>query len=224
MNQTHILKNHQQLGPFDDALILASLQNGSFDYSDLCWREGWEDWKPLDSLFPRPAPPAPSLRAEPKAIEEKSAWEGRPSLINYSLSIAVGAISLIAIGVVPFLPWAANPEIAKQANPIIQIILLCIAVFVLAKALCRYFAQKYKITTHRVIVESGLFIKNSKQLRIKDIRSLEVSKNAFEGFLLGMGSLELSTAATDDAEIIFAGIRDADKVRDLVSRLQSQAD
>jgi len=55
MNQTYIYKNEQQLGPFDDSTILQSLANGTFSWSDLCWRENWEGWKPLDSVYPKPS-------------------------------------------------------------------------------------------------------------------------------------------------------------------------
>ena len=54
MNQTFIYKNEQQLGPFDDAIILTSLGNGTFEYSDLCWRDGWTNWHPLDTIYPKP--------------------------------------------------------------------------------------------------------------------------------------------------------------------------
>ena len=39
---------------------------------------------------------------------------------------------------------------------------------------------------------------------------------------MGIGSVEFSTAATDRAEIVLASIVDADRVRDLVGRLQDQ--
>jgi hypothetical protein len=54
MNQTYIRKNDKSIGPFDDALILAGLDDGSFLYDDLCWREGWKEWKLLGTVYPNP--------------------------------------------------------------------------------------------------------------------------------------------------------------------------
>lgn len=51
---TYIYKNNEQLGPFEDAVVLSALLDGAFAYSDLCWREGWEDWRTLESIFSKP--------------------------------------------------------------------------------------------------------------------------------------------------------------------------
>lgn len=53
MNLTYIHKNGHQLGPFDDTMIFVSLNNRTFEYTDLCWREGWEDWKTIETIYPR---------------------------------------------------------------------------------------------------------------------------------------------------------------------------
>lgn len=48
----YIYKNGQQLGPFEDHEIINSLRSGEHSYDDWCWQEGWEEWKPLSTLFP----------------------------------------------------------------------------------------------------------------------------------------------------------------------------
>ncbi len=60
---------------------------------------------------------------------------------------------------------------------------------------------------------------DTRELRIQDIRSMEVTKSGLMG-LLGVGKVEFSSAASDDAEIIFYQLGGADKVRDLVRSLQ----
>src|SRR2546430_794690 len=59
---TYIYKDDQQLGPFEDEQVLRSLTDGIFSCDDLAWREGWQEWKPLRSLYP-PASPKYSSRA-----------------------------------------------------------------------------------------------------------------------------------------------------------------
>jgi len=61
---TYIHKNDQQLGPFGDAEILEKLKSREFLYEDNCWREGWEEWKPLKVLF-KPTVTPPPLQKSP---------------------------------------------------------------------------------------------------------------------------------------------------------------
>jgi len=84
----------------------------------------------------------------------------------------------------------------------------------------RYYSWKYTVTSQRVMIETGILVKSSNQLRIRDIRSINVTKSGLEGLLFGLGNLELSTAATADAEVVFRGIVNSDKVRDLIADIQ----
>jgi membrane protein YdbS with pleckstrin-like domain len=78
----------------------------------------------------------------------------------------------------------------------------------------------YQVTNRRVIVEWGILAKSSNEIRVQDIRSINVTKNGLSG-ILGIGNVEFSSAASDDAEVIFAHVPGADKVRDTVRALQS---
>ena len=190
MNQTFIYKNEQQLGPFDDSTILQSLNNGSFDYADLCWREGWAEWKPIEEVYPKPS--HPKTQNATSVEEEKTEWEGRPSMLNYLGMWILGVITLpIGVGLI-----------------------------VIISILWNYYSKKYVISNRRVTLVTGIIVKSSNQLRIKDIRSINVSKKGLGALIFGIGSIELSTAATDKAEVVFSGIKNADEVRDLISRLQ----
>ena len=58
---TYLSQNNQQVGPFEDAEILASLAAGRCSPEDLAWREGMPAWVPLRTLFPAAAPAPPPL-------------------------------------------------------------------------------------------------------------------------------------------------------------------
>ncbi len=73
---------------------------------------------------------------------------------------------------------------------------------------------RYTVTSKRVGIETGVVSKRSQELRIQDIRSIE-ARSTF-----GYGHVEFSTAASDDAGIIFSAISEVEKVRDLVKSLQ----
>jgi uncharacterized membrane protein YdbT with pleckstrin-like domain len=79
--------------------------------------------------------------------------------------------------------------------------------------------RKYSVTNKRVSVEFGLISKRSNEVRVQDIRSINFKKTGISG-LLGIGRIEFSSAATDDAEVVFWNCPDAEKVRDMVRSLQ----
>ena len=105
MNQTYIYKNGQQLGPFDDTLIINSLTNGTFDYIDLCSREGWNEWKPLGEIYPRPqkTPFSQEGLKQARVIKKSSIknWWSKPfGKLTYGDLIAfVVSASILACGV-----------------------------------------------------------------------------------------------------------------------------
>ena len=58
--QFQIIKNEAQLGPFTEAELRQQIADGELSGSDLGWREGLEEWQPLNVLLgltaPRPLP------------------------------------------------------------------------------------------------------------------------------------------------------------------------
>ena len=80
--------------------------------------------------------------------------------------------------------------------------------------------RKYTVTNKRVSVEFGIVSKRSNELRIQDIRSINLTTTGLPG-LIGIGRLEFSSAATDDADVIFWNTPSAEKIRDMVRSLQS---
>jgi uncharacterized membrane protein YdbT with pleckstrin-like domain len=80
--------------------------------------------------------------------------------------------------------------------------------------------RKYTVTGNRVIVEYGIISKRSNEIRVQDIRSINLVTSGLPG-LLGIGRVEFASAATEDAEVVFWHTPEAQKVRDLVRSLQS---
>jgi uncharacterized membrane protein YdbT with pleckstrin-like domain len=83
-------------------------------------------------------------------------------------------------------------------------------------------ARKYAITNKRISVEYGIVSRQSTELRIQDIRSINLTTSGLSG-LVGIGRLEFSSAASDDADVVFWNVPDAEKIRDLVRSLQTSA-
>jgi uncharacterized membrane protein YdbT with pleckstrin-like domain len=80
--------------------------------------------------------------------------------------------------------------------------------------------RTYTVAPGRVIVEWGWLVRNSREIRIQDIRSIEVRKRGLTG-LLAVGDVEFASAARDEAEVVFHAIADVERVRDLVRGQQA---
>jgi membrane protein YdbS with pleckstrin-like domain len=197
---TYVQKNENQLGPFDDSQILTCLKDGTFTHQDMSWREGWRDWQPLGIVFPAPtrsSPASPQDISEPGVTNStggQTLWIGHASHWNYFWSWCLGILLLAAV----------------------------IGVFIIIWIFIDRARRVYIVATRRIVFQAGLFLKSTNELRIKDIRSINVTKRGLAG-LMGIGSVEFSSAATDRAEIIFTGIAGANKIRDMVRRLQDEA-
>ena len=213
---TYVRRNGEKLGPFDDAQLLSSLQQGMFSYDDLALRDGWTDWKPLRALFAPPAaaapPPNRSASETATVTPEQRVWSGRPSHWNFFWSWLL-AVVFLAGGA--FCLWLYYNG---QRNPLF-FIPGAIGVLILVYIAISRARQLYVVTNRKVEIQTGLLVKSSNEIRVKDIRSINVRKHGLAGFI-GIGTVEFSSAATDDAEVTFVNIARADHVRDTVTNLQ----
>ena len=214
---TYVRRNGEKLGPFEDAQLLSSLQQGTFSYDDLALRDGWEDWKPLRTLFAPPATAPPVTRPAAEAAStsaEQPMWSGRPSHWNFFFS---WLLAFLFVGAGAFCLWI---YFNGSTNPLL-LIPGAIGILILLYIYISRARQRYVVTNRKVEIQTGLVVKSSNEIRVKDIRSINVTKHGFAGFI-GIGSVEFSSAATDRAEVIFVNIAHADSVRDLVTDLQEK--
>lgn len=101
----------------------------------------------------------------------------------------------------------------------ILLLIVGIGFFIMLNIFVDRAGRVYIVTNRKVIFQFGLFAKSTNEVRIKDIRSINVTKRGIAG-LMGVGSVEFSSAASDGAEIVFYNIPDADSVRDMVRYFQ----
>ena len=203
MDQYLIFQNGEQKGPFTLLQLRAMWSSGAITVQTLYWQEGQPDWLPLESMLNQlessslsPAGVTYPIQTATQmnvfsANEETTVWTGKPAHLNYVWSWLLG-ILLLPAGVG----------------------LLFIAGIFLVRA-----RRRYTVTNLRVSVQTGLIVKSTNEVRIRDIRSINVTKKSVSGFL-GVGNLELSSAASDKAEIIFEGISGPDRVRDAIRQIQ----
>lgn len=102
------------------------------------------------------------------------------------------------------------------------IALLCASSILIAVGIAR-FSHDFIVTRERVELIWGIIGRSSKEARICDIRSIDVYESGLKG-LLGLGTIDFSTAANAGIEVQFKDMRQAHKVKDLVRKLQKGVD
>ncbi len=154
----------------------------------------------------------------PSADIEETMWSGSVSHWHYAGKWFFVLVSLAVLGGTFFIhPFGdpVNPWVLRSVPAVIAIILV---VWIRLDRSSR----RYTVTNKRVCVEYGIISKRSNELRIQDIRSINLATTGLSG-LVGIGRLEFSSAATDDADVIFWNTPGAEKVRDLIRSLQTSA-
>lgn len=154
---------------------------------------------------------APGSESRNGGVPNAELYRGRPSWLNYWRSIFFATVAVVA-GVVF---WERNGWILFGG------LLYALAVY---GYICASRAMwLYLVTSKRVEVIHGLITKNSNEVRVKDIRAINVKKEGFKGFL-GVGTVEFASAGSDEAEVKFGDIWGALRVKGIVRELQDEGD
>lgn len=134
-------------------------------------------------------------------------YRGHPSWLAYAKPLFLFFLLAIAAGVsFPF------GEIYLFIGGGLSLLtLLCVAAF--------RFSRDYIVTDERVEMVWGLIARSSKEVRICDIRAIDVHEKGLAG-LLGIGTVDFSSAGNAGVEVQFNNIRRAHQVKQLVRELQ----
>lgn len=136
MSLIHIARHHKPFGTFPEEDIREGIKSGRFVSSDLAWREGMTEWKPLGEMAAQwgMETPAPALPVETEPPEKPSvapmegkgpAWEERES-IGFFPAIARTVSSVLMR---PSLTFASMKQTGGITNPLLYFVLLSSAMF-----------------------------------------------------------------------------------------------
>ncbi len=87
--------------------------------------------------------------------------------------------------------------------------------------LAAIFRHRYQftVTSSRVIMRVGLIAKNTNEIQLRHIRAINVRQGIVER-ILGIGTVEFSSAAGGGVEVLFKGISDPHGVKERIKSLQ----
>ena len=215
-------------GPCAEEEILDLLESGTLHPDDQCLHEESGRISPAGEMFhvinpvPEPAPaavpwqPAPfpddfqtkgPLPDKPRA---RLLYRGSPCVLTYWRSVLFTAAVIIA-----------GCELNRRF-PGIMALGLIIGPLILLRAVLHRLRTLYLITSVRVEVIEGLLSRSSRELRIADIRAINVTRTGITG-LCGIGSITFSSAAGGDDDVVFHRVFGATGLKNLVRRLQDGA-
>lgn len=228
-----VLEYDEALGPFTVDEILAHIDTGRFDYNAVCLREGALETERLRDLLdwseeesrPGKSEPDSGPGEEDDFCEEEMTEEPEgesslpPSEILYRGNRSIVTFPLCMIGLVGGAVgavWLFSIDI--------RFAVVCIAAFLssLAYLTLMRFTCEYFVTPRRVELEKGLIAKSSNEVRIADIRAINVTCVGLSG-IIGVGTVDFFTTG-DDPEVTFRDVWAAKEVKKLVRRLQDESD
>lgn len=76
------------------------------------------------------------------------------------------------------------------------------------------------ISGQRILYRTGVISTRESELRVNDVRDVEVTKTLFQR-MIGTGTLALSTAGESGMEIVITGLKQPERVREIINALRS---
>lgn len=149
-------------------------------------------------------------------LPEKTIWAGSVSQWHYGGKWFLIILLLAALVGTFFVNLRIEQSIDWGIRGVLALVSFCTLLWIHLDRSNR----KYTVTNRRVSVEFGIVSKKSNEVRIQDIRSINLTTKGLLG-LLGIGRVEFASAAADDAEVIFWNVPGAAKIRDMVRSLQA---
>jgi hypothetical protein len=152
----------------------------------------------------------PVPRAEaPESAGEYLLHHLRPSWLSYPKSL-LGGLLCAAVAI----------ECYRENVDLVYVMISgSIAAACLANISLERSTTDYFITSKRVESESGMIGRNSKEVRICDIRAIDVRQEGFAG-MIGVGTVDFSSAGGSTVEVQFKNIRSPHKIKKIVRELQ----
>jgi hypothetical protein len=140
---------------------------------------------------------------------EELLYMGHPSWLSFPKALLIVAVCISSA--VYFYQHNVGFEWITLPGSIAGLVLLFIA---LERTTTTYF-----VTTKRVEMEFGILGRNTKEVRICDIRAIDVVQHGF-GAIVGLGTVRFDSSASAGPEVCFKNVRKPHDLKQLVRELQ----
>jgi len=167
-----------------------------------------------ESLGPNRVPMVGDVVPVRESIDEgidfsEVVYRGHPCLLAYPKSVAL-AVLLFSGGLT---------IASSTGRDLYWIIGLILALIVLLLVLLERSFQIYTVTGQRIELHTGILARSSKEVRIRDIRAININRSGLLG-IFGVGRIEFSSAGSEEIEVAFDDVWGARRVKKIVRGLQ----
>ncbi len=205
--QFFVARPEQNYGPYTLQEVNSHLVTGNIKATDLAWYEGALGWMPLNQISGVVIPPTP--------VAPPPASYPQPAHPN------------------PFHPNPAHPNPAHPSGEhgeestifdttpsFLSDIGLCLLTggFWLAVTVCRCLSVRYKLTTERLIVTSGLLSQRSEEVEIYRVKDVSVSQGALDR-MVGIGTITVMVSDASSPRIELKAISQPMKRKEQIRQM-----
>ena len=128
-------------------------------------------------------------------------YRGHPSLLYYLIYVIMGAgISALAL-------YLDN----------IPACFVCLVVTIIVVAILRA-RHFFEVTDDRVTAREGLISRDTTEIQLRYVMGTHIKQGVIER-ILGIGTVEIFSAAETRSRVLFRGISDPVAVRDMINRM-----
>jgi len=217
----YIIKDGERDGPFDEAYVRFLLENDELGFEDFCETADGQRvrlgtlYEPVDEEVPDGGPSSGNQgegsgarRRRGGSLSGKVLYLGHPSYLSYPFAwmlVVAGGIGGCLIG--PHSLWGMLAGFGTAVLAFFYVVL-------------QRSSHVYVITPRRLEAVHGLVAKDSTEIRVEDVRTINVRRSGLPG-LMGVGTVEFSSTG-DAIDVSFADIWGARRLKKLVRRLQDE--
>ncbi len=156
--------------------------------------------------------------------KEQTFYDSAPSMVrNRPFLFGLYVVAIVA-GLWGYLQWSSPNDNKLLHLAYIALMFFGVLGFLsLASWWLRVINIRLIVTNERVTLRTGVLSKNIREVFLSDIRSVQINQR-FMQRILNTGHVEISSAASSDAEIRIDGIPDPHMVKKLIDQHRREHD
>lgn len=155
---------------------------------------------------------------------EHTYYDSAPSMLRNRPFLFLLYVIAIVAGLWGYFQWS-SPNDSKLLNLAYMTLMFfgVLGFISLASWWLRVINIRLIVTNERVTLRMGVLSKNIREVFLSDIRSVQINQSFLQR-ILNVGHMEISSAATADAEISIDGIPNPNQVKKLIDEYRREHD
>ncbi len=147
---------------------------------------------------------------------ELEVWEGRYSIRNFLGRVMLFSILSVAWGVLAIYAWGYDHVGLTIPATITAIVMVLLWGGLLLRMARAHFGYKYRLTTRRLFISTGIFHRETDQLELLRVQDVYNRQPSLKDRLLNVGSVTVISDQKTMPNYVLPGVADPKGVMDLI--------